>query len=226
MARFEVLHEEGVRSVHITLADEAIRAEAGALCTLEGEVRIEAPLPGPRAYLRAVLSDEAVFRPRYFGTGAVTLESSLGGFHLLELAAGEEWILDKGSYWASEESVELGVHREPTWTSFWAGQGFVDYRTRVRGPGKVVLASSGPVQEVVLEKDRYWAQGPYVIARTPGLDYTLQRPTRSFLRSFTTRERLIRSYQGTGRLLVSSTPYWRKLVAERRLLDAAPGDVA
>ena len=218
MAGFEVVQQEGLHYVGVTLRDEAIRAEAGALCTLEGSIRIEAPLPGPLTWIRAALSDESVFRPRYVGSGMLTLESSFGGFHVLELD-GEDWILDRGSYWASEDSVALRVHREKWWTSFWAGAGFIDYRTRVSGRGKVVLATRGPAEEIVLKDDVYWAQGPYVVARTAGLDYSLQRPTRSFLRSFTTRERLIRAYRGSGRILVSSVPYWRALLAERHRIS-------
>jgi uncharacterized protein (AIM24 family) len=217
MARFEIVQQEGLRFVSVALNDEAIRAEAGALSTLEGAIRIEAPLPGPLTWIRASLSDESLFRPRYIGTGTVTLESSFGGFHVLELD-GEDWILDRGSYWASEDSVALRVHRERMSTSFWAGAGLVDYRTRVSGHGKVVLATRGPAEEITLKDGVYWAQGPYVVARTAGLTYSLQRPTRSFLRSFTTNERLIRAYQGTGRIVVASVPYWRALLAEGRLL--------
>jgi uncharacterized protein (AIM24 family) len=223
VAHFEVLDEQGLQSVRLTLEDESIRAEAGALATLRGEIRIESPLPTPLAWMRSALSEESVFRPRYTGTGVLELESSLGGFHVFEVADGEGWILEPGSYWASEASVELGIHRERAWTSLWAGRGFIDYRTRVRGHGKVALATSGPVEELTLENDRYWAQGPYVIARTEGLAYSLERPTKSFLRSFTTQERLIRGYQGTGRILVCTVPFWRYVLATKRPGDAAYG---
>jgi uncharacterized protein (AIM24 family) len=221
MANFEIIEEQGTHYVRATLHKEAIRAEAGALCKLEGDIRIEAPLPSPLAMMRSAMSDETMFRPRYVGTGVVDLESSLGGFYALDLRD-ESWILDRGAYWASEDSVTLSVYRERVWTSLWVGAGVVDYRTRVSGTGRVVLATRGPVEEVTLDDSRCWVQGPYVIARTAGVSYRIRRPTKSFWRSFTTRERLLRGYEGTGRLLVTSVPYWRLMVAEGRGLTGSP----
>jgi uncharacterized protein (AIM24 family) len=54
--------------------------------------------------------------------GVITLESSLGGFHVLSLN-GETWILERGTYWASEGSVDVGYHREEIHTALRAGEG-------------------------------------------------------------------------------------------------------
>ena len=52
----------------------------------------------------------------------VTLESSLGGYHIVELD-GETWLLERGAYWASEGTVEIGYHREPLRRAVLAGEG-------------------------------------------------------------------------------------------------------
>ena len=67
----------------------------------------------------------------YAGSGAITLESSLGGYHVLELD-GETWLLDRAAYWASEGTVEVGFHREPVTRAILAGEGPVYLLTRVR----------------------------------------------------------------------------------------------
>jgi uncharacterized protein (AIM24 family) len=90
------------------------------------------------------MADEAVYRPTYTGTGVITLESSLGGFHVISLQV-ETWILERGTYWASEGSVDVGFHREKLQTGLWTGEGPVYLQTRVRGEGQVVLTTRGPV---------------------------------------------------------------------------------
>jgi uncharacterized protein (AIM24 family) len=202
--------------VEITLDNETVRAEAGALCYMMGNITLESKLiPSFSGVLGALLSEESLYRPIYTGTGVIYLESSLGGYHMFELK-GETWILDKGAYWASEGSVKLGVYRESLVTSFWAGEGFIDFRTKVSGTGKVVLIAQGPVEEISLEKGRLVAEGRYVIARTEGVSYKIRRPTKSYLGRFTAGESFVRVYQGTGRLLLCSVPFWRyRVYAER-----------
>lgn len=221
MVRFEVIAEEGMHFVRATLEDDAIRAEAGALARLHGDLSVEASIPSPVAWVRAVLGGESAVRPRYVGTGVVDLEASLAGFHAFDLRE-EAWILDRGAYWASSDGISLTLYRESVLNAFWSGEGLVEYRTRVGGTGQVVLATKGPVHEVALRGERYWSQGAYVIARTEGITKSIERPTRSFWRSFLTGERLIQGFQGTGRLLVCQAPHWRLLLSGRRQATVGP----
>jgi uncharacterized protein (AIM24 family) len=207
MAQFEVLEQEGMRFVKITLRDETVRAEAGALSYMVGNITVHARLPTIAAYIRSTLADEAVIRPEYTGTGAVYLESTFAGFHVFEIK--EPWIIESGAYWASEGSVDLGFTRERFMTAFWSGEGFIDLQTRVNGHGKVVVTCQGPVEELALNNERLMAEGKYVIARTKGIKYTIRRPTKTYFGRRLAKERYFRCYEGEGRLLFSSTPYWR-----------------
>lgn len=209
MAKFEVLDQEGMHFVEITLDKETVQAESGALCLMNGNIVMDLTLPSLGRALTSYLSEEAQIRPTYTGTGTILLESSFGGFHIFELGA-EAWILESGSYWASEGSVRLSAVRERAWTSFWAGEGFIDWQTKVTGRGKVVLASQGPVEEIALDEGkRFVANGRYVIARTQNVAYAIGRPTRSRWKAYLAGEGYCRTYTGPGRLLVSSVPYWR-----------------
>jgi uncharacterized protein (AIM24 family) len=212
MAEFEICELEGMRWVQIRLRDETVRAEAGALSHLQGDIKITARLPSPVSALKSIVSDEALVRPSYTGTGTINLESSMGGYHPFEVA-GESWILENGAYWASEGSVELRLHRERVWTSFWAGEGFIDYQTKVTGYGRVVLNAPGPVEEVTLENERLMVEGKLVLARTEGLAYRMRRAT-SLVQSLFSGESAMRAYEGTGKALVCWTPYWNQYVLE------------
>ena len=206
MAQFDVLEDEGMRLLRITLGDETVRAEAGTLSYLRGTIDVDVPLPSVGRAIGSILSDEPMIRPRYVGTGEIFLTPSLGGYHVLDLAE-EAWILEDGAYWASDGAVDLGVHREPMLTSFWAGEGFIDFQTRVSGKGRVVLNTVGPVEEIELRGDRIAAEGKQIIARTAGLSYGIRRPTRSLIGYYLSGENLVRTYTGFGRVLLTKAPY-------------------
>jgi uncharacterized protein (AIM24 family) len=209
MASFEVIEDQGTRYVRIELDGQPVRAEAGALSYMRGTVEMDTPLPTPGRAIRNMLSDEPVIRPRYSGRGQVYLTPSLGGYYTLELGE-EAWVLENGAYWASDGSVDLGVYRERMLTSFWAGEGFIDFQTRVSGKGRVVLNTTGPIEEIRLEGDRLAVEGKQVIARTEGLDYSIRRPSRSLLGYWLSGEELVRVYSGFGRVLMTTAPFWNQ----------------
>ena len=217
MADFQVHELEGTRYVEIHLNHEMVRVESGALSYLTGNIAVHSQLiPSLGGLLQSLMADEAVYRPTYTGTGIITLESSLGGFHIFDLQ-GESWILERGTYWASEGSVDIAFHRERMMTSIWAGEGPVYLQTRVRGYGKVALATRGPVEEITLGDGRSIAtEGKYVIARTGGVSFTVRRTTKNYFGRFTSGEGFVRVYEGNGRVLLNPAPYWRyRLFNER-----------
>jgi uncharacterized protein (AIM24 family) len=210
MAEFKIAQMEGLHYVEAHLNHEMVRMESGALCYMSGNIQVYSPfLPSIGGIITSVLADEAMHRPRYTGTGVITTESSLGGFHLLDLN-GESWILERGAYWASEGKIALSYHREPIMTALYAGEGFIYLQTKVSGYGKVVVCTKGPTEIVQLEKgQKFVAEGQYVVCRTGDVTMTIQRLTRNFMGRFTSGEKIVRVYEGTGKILLNPTHYWR-----------------
>lgn len=221
MAKFEITESEGVRWVTAFLENEQIRAEHRALNHMVGKVSMDMPFPSLRSWWVSVFSEESLMRPRFTGTGEVCLDSTLGGYHSLQVRAGERWVLDNRCYWTSDGSVDLAVYRERMLTAFWAGEGFLWYKTSVKGEGQVILAVDGPVEEVELKDGRMIVDGAFVIARTDTIKFTLKRPARSLLSYWLSGEQLSRCYEGTGRMLVCWTPYWRLMLLRNREVDQA-----
>lgn len=217
MASFEIIDHEGQRFVRIAIRDETVRAESGALSHMMGDIRITARLPSVMSAIKASISDEAAVRPAYTGTGDIFLEPSSGGYHVFEVA-GESWVLENGAYWASEASVELGLFRERMLTSFWAGEGFIDYQTLLSGYGTVVVNAPGPVEELVIDGQRVVVEGRRVIARTRGLVYRVRRPAGSIWGSWLSGESSVRVFEGSGKVLMAPYPYWNE-----RLMQAVRG---
>jgi uncharacterized protein (AIM24 family) len=220
MAEFRIQKLEGTQYVDIHLNHEMVRVESGALSYLTGDIVIHSRLmPSVGGLIKSLLADEAVYRPTYSGTGVITLESTLGGFHVLDLA-GESWILERGTYWASEGSVDVSYRRERLITGLWAGEGLVYLQTKVSGYGKVVVATRGPVEEIVLEKGKQVAaEGKYVICRTADVAFKVRRSTKNFFGRFTSGEGFVRTYEGPGKVILNPAPYWRYRVFTERAGD-------
>jgi uncharacterized protein (AIM24 family) len=214
MARFEVIDHEGVSFLKVTLDKETIRAERGALCYLFGDIEVDAKVPSVGRAIKRLLAHESVIWPSYTGSGTVYLESSLESFHVFDLDD-TAWILNRGSYWASEGSVELGLHRETLLTSYFGGEGLIELHTKVSGRGKVVLRTWGPVEEVALNDEQLVTDGRYVLARTSDVRYRIKTAARSLVAHWLSGETRLRVYEGTGRILLASYPFWRTA-----LLDA------
>jgi uncharacterized protein (AIM24 family) len=104
------------------------------------------------------------------------------------------------------------MFRETIMTSLWSGEGIISLSTRVSGSGKIVLKSRGPVQVVSLSNERLVADGKYVLARSEGVSYRIRRAARSPIASMLSGERRLRVFEGSGRVLLSSYPYWRYLL--------------
>ena len=220
MATFDVEQTEGMRWVRVDLDDDDVRTEKGALNHMQGSIQMDVPLPSLQAWWVSLFSDESLLRPRYSGTGSVWLDSTLGGYHIFTLRRKDRWILDTKCFWASDGEVKLSVHREPMWTSYWADQGLFWYKTALTGEGQVVLSVDGPVQEVTLKDDRLVADGPFVIARTAGIRLTVKRPARSLLSFWLSGQKRAYVYEGTGKLLLCTTPYWRQRMQQDRAAAA------
>ncbi len=209
MATFEIEECEGTRWLKIGLQDETIRTRKGALNHMAGQLVFDTPVPRFRDILVSSVSDESPWRPRFTGTGEVFLESTMGGFHVTELDGHERWIFNNGAYWASEAGVNLSIYRERLITSFWAGEGFFWYQTAAQGKGKVALYTEGPIEERELRDERLVVSGNYVVGRTEGIKFGIRRASKSLFAHLLSGEKAARVYEGTGRLLLCTTPYWR-----------------
>ena len=216
MAVFEVKEVEGVHYVDMTLDNETVRAEAGALSYLNGDIKVHSKLiPSIPSAIKSVLALQAIYRPTYTGTGVVTLLSSLGGFHIMDLDD-ENWILERGTYWASEGSIDVSFHRVDFWTAYRAREPIIYLQTRVKGRGKVAVRTRGPIEELTLSEDQKVAvDGKSVIGWSSDVRFRVRRPTDNFFGKLTAGQGRLRVFFGPGRVLLNPAPHWRyRLFAE------------
>ncbi|MBW4644409.1 MAG: AIM24 family protein [Goleter apudmare HA4340-LM2] len=218
MANFEIIERESLHLVKITLQNETVRTESGAMYYMRGNIVMESKAPSAGGFLKSLATGENIFRPTYKGTGELYLEPSLSGYHILELD-GNEWILDSGAYWASDGGVEIGIERNKLISGFIGGEGL--FQTKVKGRGKVVMVAQGPVEVVNLRNDRLVVDGNFAIARTSNLNYRVEKATKSLLGSMTSGEFLVNTFEGTGTVLLAPVPYWQVMML-RQITAAIP----
>lgn len=221
MAEFTIREVEGMRQVRIQISDETVRARRGAMSTLRGDIKLTPRLPGFGDVFRSVFTSEARIRPFYTGSGSIMLQPSLAGYHLLDVQPGEGWILEPEIYWASEGGVTLGMRREPLWSSLWAGDGFVTWKTTLHNSGRVAINAPGPV-EVVEVDGELRVQGRLVLGRTEGLRFS-SRPAATWPRSLISGQKRLRVFTGKGKALVCWTPYWNEHLYRRMTGESIEG---
>ena len=209
MADFSIREVEGMRQVRVDIRDETVRARKGAMSNMRGSVTLTPRLPAAGDIFRSIFTSEARIRPFYTGSGSILLQPSLGGYHLLDVAEGERWILEPGVYWASDGGVGLGLYREPFWPSLWAGDGFLVWKTTLEGGGRVAINAPGPVETVEIRDGELRVQGRLVLGRTDGLTFGSQRSA-TFPRNLISGQKRLRVFSGTGKALVCWTPYWNE----------------
>jgi uncharacterized protein (AIM24 family) len=187
--RFEVVVSDFHRMPKITLDDDAVVLEAGALHYMLGSIAVEAPGPsegGP--------TDKKAERPVYRGTGTIFLEPTFGECTVLDLA-GDEWILDRGAFLACDTTISVDVFTSKA----WAG-------TRVSGHGKVLVHSPGPLERIELKGETLVVDGSFAVARTAAVDFSVEQATGKLFGAWASGEGLLRTFRGNGTVLIAPVP--------------------
>jgi uncharacterized protein (AIM24 family) len=203
MPQWQIKQQNMLNYVEVTLQNESIRTEAGALRYYQGPIEMQTKLPSVGGFIKSKLSGEKIFRPVFTGTGKVVLEPSFQEFYELQLRD-EAYVLDRGAFWAADASIEVDVKVNKFSTSILSGEGIV--QTLVKGRGTVILQAPGPVEVIDLRDDRLVVDGNFLVARSTGLDFSIQQSSRSLLSTVTSGEILVNVLQGTGRVYLAPIP--------------------
>ena len=193
MPMYEVVDEQELRMVKVTLNGDTVRAESGALHYMIGNIEMVTKKPSVGGFLKSMVSGESVFRPTYTGTGEVFFgPPTFGEYHILELND-ESMILDAGAYICSDEGIEVGIIRNKGIASMaFGGEGI--YQTTVSGTGTLVYYSDGPIQEINLQNSTLTVDGNFAVARDASLNYETRMLGKGTLSKISRRRRVRKHY--------------------------------
>jgi uncharacterized protein (AIM24 family) len=161
---------------------------------------MEANLPSAGGFLKSMVTRESVVKPVIRGSGTVWFEPSFGNFTIMDLK-GEEWILDKGAYYASEMGIEIGSFTNKSISGLFSGEGF--FQTKVAGVGKVVLLSNGPLETVELNNGKLVVDGSFAVARQASVQLTVAKANKGIFGSMISGEGIVNTFTGTGKVLIA-----------------------
>jgi uncharacterized protein (AIM24 family) len=196
--------QDGLKLLRCVIENEMVRAESGALHYMWGRIEMTSSAPSVGGFLKSVVTRENIFRPTYQGTGEIFFGPPIfGEYEILDLA-GEEWILEQGSYVCSDAGVEVGAFRNKAVSALLGGEGW--FQTSVKGTGKVVMQAPGKVQRIELKGEKLSVDGKFAFARTSGLKFEVQKASRSILGSVTSGEGLLSTFEGVGTVLIVPIP--------------------
>ena len=199
-----------LKQVRVTLQNGAAQLESGVMQFMKGNIEADTAVGGlgglAKKMLTNALTQETTFRPRYRGTGEIYCEPTFGHFMLIALD-NEEAVLDKGMFYASEGSVEVGVAMQTNLSSMMlGGEGF--FQTRISGRGWAVMNVPVPASEVIrytLNNEKLSVDGTIALLRKGNIEYRVEKSNKSLLGSAISGDGLLQTFTGTGEVWVAPT---------------------
>ena len=203
MAEIEIVDNEGLKMVKVTLNGDSIRSESGAMHYMHGNIEMKTKAPSVGGFLKSMVSGEDIFRPIYTGTGDVFFgPPTFGEYNIIELDG--EMIIDQGAYICSDFSIEVGVFRNKGMSMLAGGEGI--FQTSVKGHGRVVVHSQGPVQIFDMVNDVMTVDGNFAVARDASLNFETKLLGKGMLSKVAGGEGFVNIISGTGRLYLAPVP--------------------
>ncbi len=123
--------------IALEIAGQSLLIQSGSYLVNTAGIEIDTKFGGGRTFF----SSEGLFLIKATGTGTIFL-SSYGAVHQLDLAAGQQYIVDTGHMVAFDESVTYEVTKAAGWKStLFGGEGLV---VRLTGPGRFYMQTRAP----------------------------------------------------------------------------------
>jgi uncharacterized protein (AIM24 family) len=199
-----------LKQIKIQLQNGTAQLESGVMQFMKGNIDADTTLGGlgglAKKMLTNALTQETTFRPRYRGVGDIYCEPTFGHFMLLALA-NEEAIIDKGLFYASEGSIEVGVAMQKNISSaMLGGEGL--FQTKISGTGWAVMSIPVPASEVIrytLNNEKLSVDGTIALLRKGNIEYRVEKSNKSLLGSAISGEGLLQTFTGTGEVWLAPT---------------------
>jgi uncharacterized protein (TIGR00266 family) len=163
----EIIHRPSYSLAVATLSgNERIRAEAGAMVSMNSGIAIETKAEGGflKSLGRAVLGGESFFQNFFVASaqgGEITLAPELPGDMLVLEMKGEKMMLQSGAYVASEDGVDLTA--KISMKAFLSAEGIS--MLEATGTGKLLVSSYGAIFErTIAAGEKYIVDTSHLVA--------------------------------------------------------------
>ena len=143
--KYEIKAQNFPVAVCSLAAGEAVMCQAGAMAWMTKGIKMETKSGGIGKMFTRAVSGESLFQNRYVAgqDGQIAFAAnSPGEIRAVEVSPGHSIIAQKGSYLASDESVDLSVFvQKKVASGFFGGEGFI--MQKFSGSGTVLVEIDG-----------------------------------------------------------------------------------
>lgn len=156
---------------------EQVRVEGGAMVSMSAGIQVETKATGGflKSLARKALASESFFQNVFTAPpegGHVTVAPALPGDVAIVRLEGQSYLIQGGSYMASE----MGVETDSKWggaKTFFGGEGL--FMLRCSGHGQVVVSSYGAIHEFDLAAGQsYTVDTGHLVAFPEGMSYSIK----------------------------------------------------
>jgi len=202
--RYEIRYQPAyaLAVVHLDTG-ERFRAEAGAMVSMDETIRIETKTGGGLGSVlkRSVLGGESLFVNDMVATrddSRLTLAPALpGDIAAVDLGAGQELLVQSGSYMASSPEVVVDT-KFGAGKSFFSGEGL--FLLKLTGPGTVLLSSYGAIVPLDLAAgESHVVDTGHMVAFDSTMGYEVRKAGGSWKTTLVGGEGLVVRVSGPGR---------------------------
>lgn len=200
-----------LKQIRITLNNDSIKTEAGALYYYKGRIETKSNIGGVGGLFKKAVSgtmtNESTVKPSYSGTGEIILEPSYKHYILMELN-NESIIIDKGMFYCCSDSINIKAFMQRNVSSaMLGGEGI--FQLELSGSGIVVLESNVPQSEIIeceiAPGEELKVDGNFAIARTSGVTFSVTTSEKSLIGSALNGEGLLNTFRGQGTVWIAPT---------------------
>ena len=224
----------GVRRRQIVIelnGKESAIIQAGSMQWMAGHVKATTGIKGVGDFVgkmvKGAITKETAVKPEYVGNGILVLEPTYKYLILVDVGSwGEKGMtIEDGIFYACSGTVKNKLTARKTISSTVLGkEGF--FNLSLVGEGVAALDSNVPYEElfdVELDNDELKIDGNLAVCWSSGLEFTVERSTKTLVGSAVSGEGLVNVYRGTGKVLMSPVAPTASLYEATHTVEAKPG---
>ena len=224
----------GVRRRQIVIelnGKESAIIQAGSMQWMAGHVKATTGIKGVGDFVgkmvKGAITKETAVKPEYVGNGILVLEPTYKYLILVDVGSwGEKGMtIEDGIFYACSGTVKNKLTARKTISSTVLGkEGF--FNLSLVGEGVAALESNVPYEELVeveLDNDELKIDGNLAVCWSSGLEFTVERSTKTLVGSAVSGEGLVNVYRGTGKVLMSPVAPTASLYEATHTVEAKLG---
>lgn len=224
----------GVRRRQIVIelnGKESAIIQAGSMQWMAGHVKATTGIKGVGDFVgkmvKGAITKETAVKLEYVGNGILVLEPTYKYLILVDVGSwGEKGMtIEDGIFYACSGTVKNKLTARKTISSTVLGkEGF--FNLSLVGEGVAALESNVPYEELIeveLDNDELKIDGNLAVCWSSGLEFTVERSTKTLVGSAVSGEGLVNVYRGTGKVLMSPVAPTASLYEATHTVEAKPG---